>query len=367
MNALTPLAKLDKPLGPFGGADPVGSALPPLAPGAPRPGLTRKQKAAIVVRMLAAEGVKLPLAELSDDQQADLTQAIANLRLVDRDTLDEVLREFLTTLEAAGIAFPGGIDRALSLLDGQLSPGATTRLRRLASGSSRADPWERIAGLAPEVLAPVLELESTEVGAVVLSKLSVAKAADLLGRLPGDKARRVAYAVSLTGNVSPDTVHRIGMALSQQLEAQPVKAFDTGPVERVGAILNYSAAATRDSVLQGLEEEDEAFAEQVRRAIFTFTNIPARIDPRDIPKILRKLDQARVVVALAGARGADEKTVAFILDNISQRMAASLRDEIEALGKVKDKDAEEAAGELVAAIREMEAEGEIYLLAEDED
>ena len=369
VNAIAPLPRFDTSAPAKGGAGLGGFGLPGPAGGmlAAPPRLNRKQKAAIVVRMLAAEGVKLPLSELSDDQQADLTQAIASLRLVDRDTLNAVLDEFGTALEGAGIAFPGGIDQALSLLDGQLSPSATVRLRRLASGTSRADPWERLAGLSPDVLAPVLEQESTEVGAVVLSKLSVSKAADLLGRLPGDKARRVAYAVSLTGNVAPETVHRIGLALAAQLDAQPPKAFESGPVERVGAILNYSASATRDSVLKGLEEDDQVFADQVKKAIFTFANIPARIDPRDIPKILRQVDQARLIVALAGAKGADEKSAEFILSNMSQRMAASLRDEMANLGKVKDKDAEEAAGEVVAAIREMEAAGEIFLVAEDEE
>jgi flagellar motor switch protein FliG len=335
--------------------------------GSARPGLSKKQKAAIIVRLLSSEGAKLPLSDLSEDQQTALTEQIAAMKLIDKGTLQDVVAEFCEELEAVGLAFPGGLDGALSLLDGQLSASAANRLRRLASGSSRADPWERLAGLSADVLLPVLQEESTEVGAVMLSKLSVAKAAELLGKLPGDKARRVAYAVSLTGNVAPDTVHRIGQALAQQLDAAPPKAFDVGPVERVGAILNYSAAATRDCVLKGLEEEDQVFADQVKKAIFTFTNIPARIEPRDIPKILRAVDQAKLIVALAGAKGADEKAVEFILANMSQRMAASLRDEMAALGKVKDKDAEEAMGLVVNAIREMEAAGEIFLVAEDEE
>lgn len=337
------------------------------APERPPAGLSRKKKAAIIVRLLSSQGLKLPLVELSDDQQTGIAEEIAQLRLVDRATLHEVVEEFCAELEKVGLTFPGGLDGALSLLDGQLSSSATTRLRRMASGSSRADPWERIAGLGAEVLLPVLLEESTEVGAVMLSKLSVAKSAELLGKIPGEKARKLAYAVSLTGNVAPETVHRIGTALALQLDSVPAKAFDTGPVERVGAILNFSPAATRDAVLKGLEEDDQQFAEQVRKAIFTFTNIPKRIEPRDIPKILRVVDQPRLVLAFAGAKGDDEKSTEFILANISQRMAQNLRDEMAALGKVKEKDAEEAMGEIVAAIRELEANGEIFLVAEDEN
>lgn len=351
MNAISPMQQLGQLSG-------LGRSVP---------GLSRKQKAAVIVRLLSSEGLKLPLADLSEDSQTELAAQIADMKLVDRNTLREVVEEFCTELEAVGLAFPGGLDGALSLLDGQLSSSATNRLRRLASGSSRSDPWERITGLAAEVLLPVLEQESTEVGAVLLSKLSVAKAAELLGKLPGEKARRVAYAVSLTGNVAPETVHRIGMALAGQLDAAPPKAFDQGPVERVGAILNYSPANTREEVLKGLEEDDRLFAEQVRKAIFTFNNIPARIEPRDIPKILRAVDQAKLILALAGAKGEAEKAAEFILSNMSQRMAQSLRDEMANLGKVKEKDVEEAMGLIVAAIREMEAAGEIFLVAEDED
>lgn len=350
MNAIAPLHGLDP------------SAAPPT-----RQPLTRRQKAAVIVQLLLSEGAHLPLAQLPDEAQTALTEQIATMKMVDRDTLGAVVEEFCEHLEQVGLSFPGGLDGALTMLDGHLSASAANRLRRMAGARSRADPWERITGLSADALLPVLEEESTEVGAVMLSKLSVAKAAELLGRLPGDKARRVAYGVSLTGNVAPETVLRIGQALAEQLDATPPKAFDSGPVERVGAILNYSAAAIRDAVLRGLDEEDQMFADQVRKAIFTFTNIPARIDPRDVPKILRAVDQSQLVTALAGARGEDARAAEFVLTNMSQRMATALRDEMATRGKLKDKDTEEAMGAVVAAIREMEAAGEIFLVAGDDE
>ncbi|SOB99758.1 flagellar motor switch protein FliG [Rhodobacter maris] len=342
------------------------SALGAMArPGHARPFLTRRQKAAVVVQLLSSAGVKLPLGELSDDQQTALAETIAHLRLIDRETMVGVVNEFCTELEAVGIAFPGGLDGALKLLDGQLSASAATRIRRMASGTSRADPWERITGLSGELLLPVLLEESVEVGAVMLSKLSVARSAELLSKVPQEKARKLAYAVSLTGNVAPETVQRIGTALADQLDAQPAKAFDTGPVERVGAILNFSTAATRDDVLKGLDEEDKVFADQVRKAIFTFTNIPARIEPRDLPKIMREVEQSRLILALAGAKGDNAKAAEFILANMSQRMAQNLRDEMANLKKPKEKDVEEAMNEIVAAIRELESRGELFLVAEE--
>jgi flagellar motor switch protein FliG len=239
----------------------------------------------------------------------------------------------------------------------------------MASTSSKIDPWERITALPVDRLMPILRDEAAEVGAVMLSKLPVAKAADILGRLPGDRARRLAWAVSQTGAVDPETVRRIGAALLADLDNQPQRAFDIGPVERVGAILNVSPALTREDVLQGLEAEDAGFAAEVRRAIFTFVHIPARLSPRDAPKVTRVVDQPVLVTALSAAQGKPglDEVVEFLLANISQRLAQGLREEMATRGKVKEKEGEEAMAAVITAIRTLEAAGELTLVLPEEE
>ncbi len=350
----------DLPSGP-GAAGSLG-----LTGGRSRP-LSRKQKAAIVVRLLLAEGVKLQLTDLPEDIQTELAKQMASMRFVDRVTLKAVIDEFVTEIEDVGLSFPGGLEGALNVLDGTISAATAARIRKAKGFCFTGDPWETIAGLDPERLLPVLEEESIEVAAVLLSKLKVSVAADLIARLPGPRARRVAYAVSLTGEIAPEVVERIGQSLAEQLEAQPAKAFADGPVERVGAILNFAPGATRDEVLEGLDAEDATFAEEVRKAIFTFANIPERIDPRDVPKITREVDPATLVTALAGAQTAMPEAVEFILEAISKRMAEQTREEMAGLGAVKPKDAEAAMNSVINAIRELESTGEILLKAGDEE
>lgn len=328
-----------------------------------RPLPSPREKAAIIVRLLLAEGSRLPLSSLPDHLQAALAEQMGQMRLVDRATLSAVVDEFLSLLEDTGLAFPAGVEGALGLMDGHISSTAASRLRRLAGTAAKADPWDTLASLPPERLLPVLSTESTEVAAVMLSKLPVPKAASLLGQLPGEQARRIAYAISLTGGVDPETVRRIGLSLAAQLDAQPARAFEAGPVERVGAILNVSPSVTRDQLLDGLDQQDATFAAEVRKAIFTYAHIPARIAPRDLPKIIRLVDPAQLATALAtGATDPRHAAVAeFILANISQRMAQSLREEAERLGPVKPAEAEAAAAAIIAAIRQLESAGEITL------
>jgi flagellar motor switch protein FliG len=345
---------------------PTGALPPGAATLTPRL-LSKRQKAAIVVRLLRAEGVQVSLADLPDELQVGLIEDMSAMRYVDRATLRDVVEEFVTELDTIGLTFPGGMHGALSVLDGTISESNAARLRRQAGLKQAKDPWERLAELDANRLLPILQEESVEIGAVMLSKLKVSKSAELLGMLPGERARRITYAVSQTAGIAPITVERIGAALVAQLDAKPTSAFTDEPVARVGAILNYSPAATRNEVLEGLDAEDQDFAEQVRRAIFTFANISTRIDPRDVPKITRDVEATVLIMALAAAERDAEKAAAdFILENMSQRMAAQLRDEMESLGKVKAKDGEAAMTAVVAAIRELEAAGEIMLVSEEE-
>lgn len=359
MTQRTQLARLTQPDSSRG---PSSSSPAPRSAAAAR--LTRRQKAAIIVRFLLKEGADVPLGDLPDPLQASLTTQMGAMRYVDRATLADVVAEFASELEALGLTFPRGVAGALSALDGRISAQTASRLRKEAGVRQFGDPWEQVRAAQADALLDILMRESTEVAAVMLSKLATERAAELLGRLPGDQARRITYAVSRTGAVSPAAVDRIGLALAGELHDVPETAFDSGPVERVGAILNSTAAATRDAVLNGLDETDGDFARLVRKAIFTFVHVPERLAPLDVPRVIREVDQPVLVTALAGATAAGLGAAAdFILANMSRRMSEALREEIGERGEVGLTDGEAAMSQVVNAIRRLEAAGDITLLA----
>jgi len=330
--------------------------------------LSRRQKAAIIVRFLLNEGADISLSDLPDEMQAQLTTQMGTMRYVDRNTLADVVAEFAGELEAMGLTFPKGVAGALTALDGRISPQTAARLKKEAGVRQFGDPWEQVRNAETEALLDIVQTESVEVSAVLLSKLDVMRAAELMGDLPGQTARRVALAMSQTGAVTPDAADRIGLSLAAQLHNVPETAFDEDPVERVGAILNCSTSLMRDDVLTGLDEEDEGFAALVRKAIFTFANIPQRLNAIDVPKVTRDVDQTILVMALASASNAEDTLPAaeFILENLSKRMAESLREEMDEQGAIKQKDGEAAMTQVVNAIRTLEANGEITLETPDD-
>lgn len=325
-------------------------------------GLSPRQKAAVIVRLLLDDEDATSLSQLNTDNQTLVAEAMADMEIVDRQTRDAIITEFCDNLEAVGVTFPGDMDGTLAMLGSRLSDVSADHLRRIAATSGHGDPWTRIAALSGETVLRLANAEAVELVALMLSKLPVERASETFVALPRDRARAVAQAMSMTAGVSPQALQRVGLILLQAAEAIPRPAISTPATERMGAILNFATADLRDEVLGALEEQDVGFAGSVRKAIFIFAHIPTRIEARDIPRITREVDQAVLIRALAGTTPADTATADFILANLSQRMADGLREEREALGKLRARDIEEAMNEVVAVVRRMADAGDLTLI-----
>jgi len=295
----------------------------------------------MIVQMLIGDGGSLSLAELPESLQELLTSELGAIRLVDKQTVSSVADEFATEF--------------MTIAD-HLSPTLAERLRAQTDQVRNGDHWPRIVDLEIERIVNIMNNESNEICAVVLSKLPVAKAAEVLQKTPGDRARRITFAMSQTADISPDAVRRIGAALAADYGRPDFLAFEKAPVQRLGAILNSTVTDTREDVLEGLGTADPVFASDVRKAIFTFENIATRVKPNDIPNCVRTVDGEVLTSAIAYALAGDEPLVTsaeFILENLSQRMAGQIREDAAERGKVKKSDAEAAMSEITTAIREL--------------
>ena len=332
--------------------------------------LTRRRKAAMVVQMLLEDGETLSLGQLPEALQLVLTDELGAIRRIDKATVSAVAEEFTAELEAVGLTAPGTRDGAINALADHLSPVLAEKLRNQMDSVRNGDHWPIVVALSVERIIAMMRAESIEVSAVTLSKLPVGKAAEVLSKIQGARARRITYAMSQTEGIAPDVVRRIGTALAHDYGAPAIVAFDKAPVQRLGAILNSAVTDTREDVLAGLNDTDPDFASNLRKAIFTFKDIALRVKPTDIPGCIRKVDNDMLTTAITAALKGNDAMVAtaeFILGNMSQRMADQLREDADERGSVKKSDAEAAMGAVTAVVREMADSGAITLIDPDEN
>lgn len=331
-------------------------------PGRP---LSQGQKAAVIIRLLVNGGADPGINKLPKDQQLRLVREMASLRFVDRRTLADTVAEFASELDGIGLHFPRDLDRILATLDGRLSLDVVEAILSEAGGEISGlagAAWSGISNLDDDVITELMAGETSEVCAVLLSKLPPKKAAVLIGQLPQDRADEIAIAFGRTEDVTPEAVARIGNALSRQSEARTVAAFDTASVVRVGNILNAATSALRRALLDRLDATDPDFAARVRAAVFSYENIPDRLSSRDVPRVLRGVENQVAVLAMAGAPEDLSPVADFLLAAISSRLADQLREDAADLGSVPPDQAEEAMSTIVAEIRRLEEDGEITLV-----
>ena len=325
--------------------------------------LSPRQKAAVVVRVLLSDGKRLSLEDLPQNVQTQLVRTLADLKGINKDRERNIVAEFLNELDSGGHGAKG-LGAALTMLDGSISKDVQLELSGGRPPTLRSDPWPKLNEFPSEKIANLLELESPEIAAVCLSKLSGKKAAEILGQLPGPIARRAAFTVSQIGGANPKTVRVIGRSILSQLTNEPKPAFTQNPATLVGSMLLAAKSATREDILEGLKEEDNEFAVRVRNEIFIFADIFERIGQTVVPKILREVDQAELQNALkfsidSGARNAS--SAEYILDNMSKRMAEALREDLAQMNTVDEETGEASQNAVVDAIRTLEEDGTLTL------
>lgn len=328
--------------------------------------IAQSQKAAIIVQYLLSEGAELPLAELPREMQFELTHRMAQISMIDQGTLSMVVDEFAQALGAVGVTGGGTMEAALATLTQTLPQERIEELRRETETQGESEIWARVSGLEPVEICAMVDSEAIEIAAVILSKIDVPKAAQVLKELPFARAKAICQAVSSTENIAPQIVSRIAATLVEQLDARPRRAFDALPEDRVGAILNIASSDLRDQMLASLADEDEGFADRIKRTIFVFGDIPTRIVAREIPILMRFVPPQAMGQALAYAnKGQAVEAVEYILKSLPKRLAEQLREQMDLAENIEAEAGEAAMADVVVRILTAANAGEITLLAKE--
>jgi len=333
----------------------------------PRP-LTRQQKAAIVIGVLGADAAGPLLEQLDEASLRGFAAGMAQLRRVGPEEVAATIAEFLAELDRAETTIRGGLEAARGVLERHLDDKSVMRILDEADSPSLQNVWKKLARVNEDALAEFLRREHPQTTAVVLSKLPSDFAARILSRFELDRAREIVLGITRANSLDSKIIEAIGDSVSRDfLAAHGTDGSRRDPAERVGAIMNFTAPDIRNHVLEQIGETQPEFAEEIKRKMFTFEDIPARIDKRDAAAIVRAMNPETLLKALSGAAETAPESAEFLLANISSRVAQQIRDDLNDLGKVKRKDAEAAQSEVILAIRSLTERGEIALVSAEED
>lgn len=222
--------------------------------------------------------------------------------------------------------------------------------------------WERLSRHDGALIAGLVDKESPQVIALILSRLAPEAAANAVRALPRALATEALKRMLSLGDVHPSAIKGLELALQSRLD-QASPSRSQGGHEQVARIFDRLDSKSEQSLLSSLDSAEPGAGEKIRAFMFTFEDL-ANLDAASLQTILGSIDRAVLTLAL---KGAPAPVAEAFFANITQRAGDLLRDEIEAAGPIRRSEIEAARGEIIEIARALVKRGDILTQdAEDE-
>ncbi|MEL6978866.1 MAG: FliG C-terminal domain-containing protein, partial [Pseudomonadota bacterium] len=228
--------------------------------------------------------------------------------------------------------------------------------------------WEKLSTSDPADLTNYLSREHPQTVAVVLSRIRPEASAKLMGRFEQDFAEEVIMRLSNVSSLGSAVMDAVKTSIEGDfLRGARSRKSKRKPDEVIGSIFNFLGSDKRGELMSGLEAKAPDLALAVQRKMFTFNDIPARVDRASVSMIVREVDNELLIKALVFAQKNSVDSMEYILGNISRRLGDQIREQMETASMPNSREGEDSQFQVVSVIRKMADRGVIELRMPEED
>ncbi len=320
--------------------------------------MTGSQRAAVLLIALGVEAASKVLPLLSEEDVERVSVEIARTKNVPGEQVEAVLSEYNDLALARSYVSQGGAAFARRMLESALGPDRAEEMMMKVEAAMEVSAFHMLQTVDLGPLLDFLQNEHPQTVALILTQLHPRKASDLIEHLAPEVQREVIYRVAIMAAPSPEVLREVEAVIRHSLGSG--LGSDTGSrggAEKVAEILTASSRSTERALMEALREYSPEIATTVKSLMFVFDDL-VLLDPRDLQKILMQVEQRDLALAL---KAAPEALQTKIFENVSDRVAQIVREEIEMLGSVAVVDVDEAQARILEAAAELEARGEVTL------
>lgn len=348
------------------GRDTAELVLSRLAPA--RGDVIRKKLAQLKTAPPSAADVDLVLDEYHRTLQFALGKISAEIPDADEDSATErpvVVGAAVERSAAPRYGSPRGgsdkPDRAAQPASSAFASAAAVKPRvTLQVFQPSDDPIDDLNRLEPFQLGRALRDEPPRAIALVLGCLASNKAGATLEQLPSETRNSVFLQISNRPSTSPELLHGLvratvakGCLLDRSVEANA----DSDSDRRTADLLRAMDKQNRTEMLEALSRQDAEAAARVRKLLFRFEDLQ-RVTNRSLQSLLGEVDTRTLAAAL---KGADASLCEKVMDNLSSRAKASLKEEIDLLTSLPAAKQKEARTAIAEALGRMDQAGDLVM------
>ena len=319
-------------------------------------GLTGPEKAAILLLAIGEEHASRLFVFMDEDEIKELSQTMATLGTVSATLVERLCVEFVEQISSTG-ALIGTFDSTERLLMKVMDRERVETIMEEIRGPAGRTMWEKMANVSEAVLANYLKNEYPQTVAVVLSKIKTDHAARVLGLLPDSFAMEVVMRMLRMESVQKEVLDDVEKTLRSEFMSNLARTNRRDAHEMMADIFNNLDRQTESKFIAALEERNAESAEIIKTLMFTFEDL-GKLDPQGVQTLLRAVEKDKLAM---GLKGASETLRDLFFNNMSERAAKLLREDMQAMGPVRLKDVDEAQMHMVQTAKDLSARGEIVI------
>ncbi len=317
---------------------------------------TGAQKAAAVLLSLSEDNSTKIFSMMADDEVKEISSAMSSLGSIKQEFIDQLLMEFSNEISNA-VSFVGNVDTTERMLSKFMEGEKVKALMEDIRGPAGRNTWDKLGNVNEDVLASYLRHEHPQTVSLIVSKMLPGHAARVLSALPDEFSFDIITRVLNMGSVRKEVIDNVEKTLRSEFIGTLTKSQVRDSNAMMAEIFNNFDRVNESKFMGMLENNDPEGAEKIKSLMFTFDDL-MKIDAAGIQTLLRNIDKNKLAIAL---KGANENVRDLFIDNMSQRAAKIMQEDMEAMGPVRLRDVDEAQGEIVNVAKEMAGRGEINI------
>ncbi len=319
-----------------------------------------------VAALLLAMGKPLAsrlLKHFDVDELKQITRSVAELGVVPAPALELLVEDFAGQF-ANGADLLGSPNEVEQMLDGVLSPEQIADVMSDVTGNSNEAMWERLSNVPEAIFSAYLSKEHPQAAALILSKVTPACAAKVMGQFPRDLRNEMMRRMLGVAPVTEAAVRIIQAQLQEDLLSNLSRQSGSEQNVRIANIINKMERDQMEDVMQSLAAARPKAAEVLRGLMFTFDDI-VKLQPKARSVLFDKIPTELVVLAL---KGTDAGFRDAILSSLAARARRIVDSELANGGPALQRDVLKARRMIADTALELSSNGEIDLnSSEDED
>jgi flagellar motor switch protein FliG len=320
--------------------------------------LSGSEKAAILLMCLGEEATAKVFRELSDAEVRMISRSMMAINHVPADVAEEILANYKQAQQEYIGLYIRGNEFAQKAISKAGDKKRVDFLMKEVSSGTDSRPLETISMMQPRMVATLLEHEHPQTVALILSTQQTDHTGKILSHLPEDIRSDIMYRIAKIDRISDDVVAQIEYALQREIGVVVGKERQHfGGIDKVVDILSKMSKGSDRNILIRMEETDREVAETIRKKMFTFHDLSG-VDNMAMQRILKEVNTDTLTLAL---KTATDELKNNIFNNISNRAAEMIREDLEVMGPKKLSEVEVVQQTIVKIALKLEDEGELVL------